>query len=276
MRIQPIDGAAGLMYLPSAEGRENEAGVLPKRKTITMKATFALAVALCVPLISDGALAESGAPVSPAPPVDSGMTITNTSGRIFTNVEIKEVRPDGLKVFHSKGVALIPFRELPEQMRLKHGYDPVKEKEFRKEQAEQQSARAAQKIRREIADRVAGSGRNAVLEIIQITDDGALAKGYWIEEEEYDETEAIPIQYNYIEDRTRYRHERVTRKRLNRNDFAEKIFVVDTPATLVDGNTYRAVIYPCGRHQYTTVMGAQATVERYATTISRALALLGL
>lgn len=205
------------------------------------------------------------------------LDITNTSGRVFRDAKVEEVRPDGLKVFHSTGVDLISFLELPEAMQAEYGYDPEKEKVFQKQQAEQAAIQAKQARDKKIVDTIAASGLNAVLEIIQITDNGALVKGYWTTEEKYEETEyrtltkAVGLARPDKDAPTR--SERIAVKtenktRVNTHAFPDRIFVFGVPSHLVDGNSFRAVIYPCGRHQYKTVTGAQATVEGYTTKIS--------
>ncbi len=210
--------------------------------------------------------------------------ITNTSGQVFHNATVSEVRPDGLKIFHSKGVALIPFRELPSAIQKQYGYDVEKEKVFHKEQARQATIAAEQSADRKITDTVASSGRDARLRIIQITTDGALASGYWLRESQYEETEyrdvqvpaGLPGPLSVTPMQTKRVPVRTEKKtRLIRHDLPDMIFVVGIPRHLVDGNSYSAVIYPCGRYQYITVRGGQATVERYATTISEARRLLG-
>jgi hypothetical protein len=61
---------------------------------------------------------------------DTRITIETTKGEVFEKVKITEVKPDGLRFFHSKGVAFIPFRELPKELQDKYNYDSEAEKEF--------------------------------------------------------------------------------------------------------------------------------------------------
>ena len=54
------------------------------------------------------------------------------------------VDPDGIAIEHAKGIAKIPFADLPEVMRKRFNYDPAKAEEFPKARAPQkeQAARA--------------------------------------------------------------------------------------------------------------------------------------
>lgn len=47
-------------------------------------------------------------------------------GEIYTNVRVREVKPNGLKIFHSKGIVFVHFQNLPDSVRRKYGYDPTK------------------------------------------------------------------------------------------------------------------------------------------------------
>lgn len=47
-------------------------------------------------------------------------------GEIYTNVRVREVKPNGLKIFHSKGIVFVHFQNLPDSVRRKYGYDPEK------------------------------------------------------------------------------------------------------------------------------------------------------
>jgi hypothetical protein len=62
--------------------------------------------------------------------------LTTTEGRVYKNVTVRKVEPDGLSISHESGLAKIPFTKLPKEVQKKHGYDPeAKAKEVEKEWA---------------------------------------------------------------------------------------------------------------------------------------------
>lgn len=212
------------------------------------------------------------------------LEITNTSGKVFQNVEIREVRPDGLTVFHSTGIGFIPFGELPETIQKEYGYDPQKEAEFLRRQAEADAKRQVQQRESETLQLIKKSGLKATLKIIQITDEGVLATGYYDKDEEYEEAEYQTVKKVVGLDKpgkpgTIYQQVKVKTKKKTtpvRHDLPDRIFVICVPPNLTDNDWFTTMIYPCGRHQYVTVLGAKATVERYATSPTVVKKLLGL
>ena len=211
-----------------------------------------------------------------------GLSITNTSGKVFENVRIKDVRPDGLKVFHSKGIALLPFRELPRELQQKYNYDPEAEKEFQQNLASARERERLRRARNDVLKAIRKTGLKVKLRVIQMTDDGILASGYYITEEEYEHTEyrtitrTVGIGGSQIDNTVRKRIPVKTEKRTRttRHELPDRIFLVSSFSNLVDDDWFSSMIYPCGRYQYTTVMGGGSTVERYATTPEKAMELL--
>jgi len=212
------------------------------------------------------------------------MDITNKSGQIFQNVKIEEVRPDGLNVFHSKGVAFLPFRELPETIQKEYGYDLKKENIFLRRQAEAYAKRQAQQRESEAMQMIEKSGLKAELKVIQITDEGALVTGTYTKEEEYEDKECqtvrkvvglnAPGRPGTIEQQVLVNKGK--KKGTTTCGLPDRIFVIGIPSNLVDNDRFATTIYPCGRHQYVTVLGANATIDRYATSPTVARKLLGL
>lgn len=193
--------------------------------------------------------------------------ITNTSGKVFFNAQVKSVRPDGLNVSHSKGIAFLPFQELSDSMKAEYGYDAKKAAEFQKTKADQEAwlrtpkadweaQHAIENIEREWKEeyeeeeRSNAEGRIVSLNIIQIVDGGALSEITGVTHGSGSNTEFRTIAQ------------------------PKTVFVYGVPDTLVDGNSFSTFVYPCGRYQYVTVQGGQRTVERYATTRSAATKLL--
>jgi hypothetical protein len=50
--------------------------------------------------------------------------LTTLSGRIYTNVEIRQIEPDGLTFRHDGGATKILFPDLPEEIQQRYGYNP--------------------------------------------------------------------------------------------------------------------------------------------------------
>ncbi len=55
-------------------------------------------------------------------PVDR-VDITTLSGVDYTNCKVTRVEPNGITVLYAKGIAKIPFTELPEELRAKYNYN---------------------------------------------------------------------------------------------------------------------------------------------------------
>src|SRR3954469_23745030 len=50
--------------------------------------------------------------------------LRTTKGTEYKNARVSEVEADGITIFHAGGVAKILFREMPDEMRRKYGYEP--------------------------------------------------------------------------------------------------------------------------------------------------------
>lgn len=77
---------------------------------------------------------RTGMPVVPDPPPGAGDLVT-TYGQIFRNIEITRVEPDGLTLRHDGGVTKLWFPALSDELRQKHGYDPVAAWKYQRETA---------------------------------------------------------------------------------------------------------------------------------------------
>ena len=51
------------------------------------------------------------------------LSITTQSGDTYEDCTIKEVNSSGIKVYHSKGIVVIPFHDLPRRFQQKYGYN---------------------------------------------------------------------------------------------------------------------------------------------------------
>ena len=70
--------------------------------------------------------------------------ITTISGRIYHNVSILDVEPDGLVVSYEPsppgiGMATLRFTDLPASLQTQYGYDPAKASAYEKQQAQAQA-----------------------------------------------------------------------------------------------------------------------------------------
>ena len=63
------------------------------------------------------------------------------SGSTYKDVTVTRIEPNGISIAHADGLAKILFDDLPEEMRTKYGYDPVKAAAF----TETEKAAAAQR-----------------------------------------------------------------------------------------------------------------------------------
>lgn len=75
---------------------------------------------------------------------DTYPTLKTLKGVEFRNVRVSEIEPDGITVFHAGGVAKIPFRELPEELRKKYGFDAKRAAQAEVADAQEQARIAAQ------------------------------------------------------------------------------------------------------------------------------------
>lgn len=58
--------------------------------------------------------------------------LRTTDGRIFQEVTVTKVEPDGLSIRHSTGTAKLPVLSLPDDVRRQHGLDPDKAAAYEK------------------------------------------------------------------------------------------------------------------------------------------------
>lgn len=67
--------------------------------------------------------------------------ITNTMGKVYSDLEIRRVEPDAIVVMGKSGIWRIPFTELSADLQKRFNYDPVTAKEYgQKRNAAQQAA----------------------------------------------------------------------------------------------------------------------------------------
>lgn len=80
---------------------------------------------------------------------EANLEIVTTDGKKYSGVTIRKIEPDGLSILHSSGVAKVPFEKLPEDIRVKYGYDEADAAEHRAKlaEAEKRMAEAQQAAR---------------------------------------------------------------------------------------------------------------------------------
>ena len=117
-----------------------------------MNTATAMYAASLVALFARLTWADTNAPTSPTSSPDNCVTFTTVSGVTYSNCTVRRVEPDGINVFYSKGIAKIPFTELPESYREKYGYDAEKAATYRQAVAKKQAetwARQQDSLRRQ-------------------------------------------------------------------------------------------------------------------------------
>lgn len=181
-----------------------------------------------------------------------GRTITTLSGTTYTGVKISRSEPSALQIMNSRGVARIPFTDLPENIKEEFDYDPEKAADYERELAKMKAAKMeAQQKGAEEQRRIASlreSAEKKTLYVMQITSDGALVnpqKSRAIASSSARVGGGGYVGASYIRDRSRI------------------YFVRNPPPDLVDNDKFEAWIVEDGTFSYTNTLGAQNTVKAY-------------
>jgi len=77
-----------------------------------------------------------------------GESLTDLSGKKYNNTKVTAVEPDAIVISHEAGVAKIPFTQLPEEIRKKHGYDPMKAEAFARSREKEQALAMAEAVKK--------------------------------------------------------------------------------------------------------------------------------
>ena len=108
----------------------------------------ALVIALPMLLSSAAFGAEqTNAPAPATVSTNARPDITTRSGVTYLRCKVTRVDPNGINVFHSKGIAKIPFTDLPDQYQEKYGYDPERAAAYQEAVQEKRAAAAAARNR---------------------------------------------------------------------------------------------------------------------------------
>jgi len=233
-----------------------------------------LVTALSIALFAGVLIAEdTNAPA--ATKSDDRPDLTTRSGVTYKRCKVQRVEPDGISVFHSKGIAKIPFPDLPEEYQTKYGYDPQTAVEYSRNMAEarrhaaarrqaqwksQQDEAELRQAHKELVDLVAKQKMAVAGDVLQVYKGGVLLNGAVTLDERWE-----PDPTDDVRRMGGPRMRKVTGLKTVTAEY-EPIFIVGIGPGLHDGASWAGVVYPAGNYQYTTVMGAPKTVKRYATS----------
>lgn len=91
-------------------------------------------------------VAQTNSPVNSEP--SQRVDIRTSSGEIYKNCKVTKAEPDGITIFHSKGVAKIPFANLSQDYQRQFNYNPSNSAAYAEAQAKQ-NAEAWKRIEKE-------------------------------------------------------------------------------------------------------------------------------
>jgi hypothetical protein len=105
--------------------------------------------------------------------------VKTLDGKVFQGVTISRVEPDGLRIFHSAGIAKIPVEMLPEDLKAKFNFDMSHAEAFRGEKKIEAEARAkaASEQRQTEAQNAADLAKAQIVigKVVHITADGLVS-----------------------------------------------------------------------------------------------------
>ena len=238
-------------------------------------------------------VAPTPMPKVQATPEKAGIEIVTITGIKYRNVTISLVEPDGLMVMTDAGVQKIAFVTLSPEMQKKYGYNPEAAAAFTAALAlaEQANAQRTRQVREEEQRRMtekaqAEEGRRI-----------AVAKQLAIREEESQKQDSLRA----IKTMSEIKSIRVTQvmdngvlahlataaeavpaganggaKYQRTGDWQDEVVFIylNNTKRLLDGSEFGGRLYPVGRLQYTSVLGATKTVASYAVNPETALEMI--
>lgn len=193
------------------------------------------------------------------------------TGKVFANVSIEKVEPDGITIMTDAGIEKLKFSELTPELQQRLGYDAAKAADFAKEQQAQQAQTslqsrqwaaaeherqqaalqeqtAAQEVARGAAA-AAGTAFTAKIQVIRTLPGGVLAE-VWA-----------------LRPKVGYRQEGATRVPIT---ITEEVPVgsgfVAGVLGVADDESYKMTLYPAGTYQYANGFGDLKTARAYATS----------
>lgn len=217
-----------------------------------------------------GGGANPAAPATNAPPM--AYDRLDVGGKVYEQVTVRKVEPDGLSIMHAAGTKKLYFRDLPEEMRNAYGYDPAAAARHQEavRSAEAQAAAAerlaqadaqVEKSKRNLDDAVERTAVDAWVKVMQ-NGGGPYVLCHWgsmIQVPEISHSGLSP---------------KVTGYHAGKGAQQESIIAVYGLGHLADGERWTGSLYPCGNQTYTAVNGGGKTVKRFATTVEKASELM--
>ena len=165
--------------------------------------------------------------------------ITTIDGIVYTNAKVTRVEPDGITIMWASGIVKLPFETLPKETQDRYDYDPSAARQHIQTQATQAKQQYTRMQQQAVLDRqITEKTTTGWYKLINIMGDRAL----------------VTEQYYFPDART------------GRLVTKDPIMVYGLPRDLVDGSQWQGRLFSVGIDQYTTVLGATATVKSYATT----------
>lgn len=187
------------------------------------------------------------------------VTFTNKAGRVFKDVRIVSVDPDGVVWMKTAtNAGKVPYSDLDEATALRFGYDPQQAKAYKELK---QLEKVHDSYRRLDAERAhAARERLKVVErtkmiingrVTQVIEDGLLVNSgaeERIRVRELQRTKGIEVNEYLLNDLPLYR---------------SRCLLTDYPKIAVDDDLVQVPAYPNGRYKYVAVNGGEMTVRKF-------------
>jgi hypothetical protein len=207
--------------------------------------------------------------------------ITTIKGKIYSDIVVQRVEPDGITIKHTAGFGKLFFSELSPETQQKYGYDPEKHRQY-------YDAKQIQAANAELIRMLDGIAIDVNAKLSQVLDDGSLAYitvyNTFVYTNDVTDTHAgSRTSYNPLTGGTtkmpsgsqgsvvRSEVKSITSK----SEREEPVFIVGLSSGYVDGESWSGRIYPIGTYNYTTVQGAPKKIKKYTLSRSTALKFYG-
>lgn len=184
-----------------------------------------------------------------------GDDITNTSGKVYSNVKVSQGDVFGVNISHKSGVARVLFSEMTAADRMKFGFDPVaaqKRITSDKERIAEDEKYKEKKLRMEKYTFLVDGNVLQVMEKgvlvhkVEIASAGIDSKGNLITDEK-DPKYPVFVPYEDV------------------------VYVETNPDKYVDNQRIHGRFYRYGKFKYTSVNGALCTVHAFSPDIDVAI-----
>lgn len=196
----------------------------------------------------------------PAFKVGDKMTFSTKSGKHFEDATLSQIRADSIVVTHSKGVASVPFEQLPDELVNTFGFDPRKATAARVERAN------AEALRNAALNEMEQRRKDAAAE-----EERMIAKRNRAEQNGFRIIQMLPGQGGAL---AVMLFARGQPKNQTDNEWLGARYDVHASSTvvfihgnlhpsLVDGDKFQAIAVPEGTFQYVSTLGAEKTVQKW-------------